>query len=380
MQNKAEVSLGGGAALYKALERKLFADLAAPDQNHRYQLLRQITRFYRAAHALKIAGVGDDLKAFAFKRLPPILKEQTVNHDSIVRDAADTLREVVSPRDGIAFLLDRVEDEPDWLRYTNQDAWNQYGPRLAEWRTEVKDLGDLEPRLLKVVLTELRRDLRTRESRSRYIYARGHSYYWKEKEADFAKAAEEVLAERKASSASVEYVAEYLFYGLPREKRAIEILFAAHEQKVLAESGRWQLADFLHRQERHAESIPLLLALMELRPDTLHYRTKLMHAYFRTGKQAELMALLDADRQVLPREGPVGRERAGVARVQHPGEPALRAVGEVLQGTHPTAPAQRTRAAGSATVRCRTTTRTRRKPTPGWAKRRKPSTWRAGQW
>ena len=292
LQNKAAVSLGSGEGLYKALARKLFADLAAPDQNHRYQLLRQVTRLYTTAHALKLPGVGDDLKAFAFKRLPPVLKEQTVNYESAANDVAYTLHQVVGARDAVAFLLDRFDDQPDWLRYTNQDAWNQFGSRLGPWRTEVKELGDLEPRLLKVVLAELRRDLRARESRSRYAYDRRYSYYWQEKEADFAAAAEEVLAERKDSSAAVEYIAAYLFYGLPREKRAIEVLFAARERKVLTESGRWLLAEYLHHENRYAESIPVLLPLVEERPDALHYRTKLMHAYFRTGKPAELLTLL----------------------------------------------------------------------------------------
>lgn len=292
LQNKAAVSLGSGETLYKALARKLFADLAAPDQNHRYQVLRQLTRLYTTAHALNLPGVSDDLKAFAFKRLPPILKEQTVNYDSAANDVAYTLHQVVGARDGIAFMLDRFADQPDWLRYTNQDAWNQFGYRLGQWRTEVKELGDLEPRFLKVVLAELRRDLRTREARTRVLYDRRHSYYWKEKEADFAAAAEEVLAERKDSSAAVEYVAGYLFDGLPREKRGIEILFAARERKVLSESGQWLLAAYLHHENRYAESIPVLLPLVETRPDALHYRTKLMHAYFRTGKQAELLALL----------------------------------------------------------------------------------------
>jgi tetratricopeptide (TPR) repeat protein len=178
------------------------------------------------------------------------------------------------------------------MRYTNQDGWNRHSYRLGEWRTAVKDLGDLEPRLLKFVLAELRRDLRSRESRSRSIYDRRHSHYWKEKEADFAKTAEEVLAERKASGPAVEYVAEYLFHGLAHEKRAIEILFAAHKEQVLAETGRALLIDYLHRTQRHAESIALLLPLVETRPENLGYRTSLMTAYFRTEKRAELLALL----------------------------------------------------------------------------------------
>jgi tetratricopeptide (TPR) repeat protein len=292
LQNNGDVSLGKGATLYKALERKIFADLAAPDQNHRYNLLRELTGVYRTGHTLKIAGVMDDLKAFAFKRLAPVLKEQITNYDAIVSDVAETLHQVAGARDAIAFLLDRVEDEPGWLRFNNQDGWSQHSNQLAQWRHEVKDLGDLEGRLLKFVLAELRRDLRSRESRYRVMFDHRQNYFWTAKEADFAKVAEEVLAERKRSSASVEYIAEYMFWGLPRHARAIEVLLAAQEQKVLAESGQWQLVDYLHREQRFAESIPILLPLVELRPENLSYRTKLMHAYFRTDKQAALLALL----------------------------------------------------------------------------------------
>src|SRR5262249_14124500 len=83
-----------------------------------------------------------------------------------------------------------------------------------------------------------------------------------------------------------------MFWGLPQRKRAIEILFAAHEQKNLAESGQAQLVEYLHHEGRFAESIPLLMPLVELRPENLHFRIRLMHAYFQTGKQAQLVALL----------------------------------------------------------------------------------------
>ncbi|MBN9122188.1 MAG: hypothetical protein J0I06_24125 [Planctomycetes bacterium] len=292
LRNTGDVSLGTGAVLYKALEKRLLGAVGAAGQDQRYRLLGQLVRTYRTAHELKLAGAADDTTTFAFKTLPPILKEQTTNYDGIVNDVAEALVQVTGPRDGIAFLLDRADDEPDRVRYTSQDAWSRHAYRLGGWRAAVKDLGDLEPRLLKFVLTELRRDLRSRESRSRNIYDCRHGHYWAEKEGYFARAAEEVLAERKASGPSAEYIAEYLFFGLGRERRAVEVLFAAHEHKLLTESGRWQLVDYLHRTQRYAESIALLLPLVEARPENLHYRTRLMYAYFRTEKPAELLALL----------------------------------------------------------------------------------------
>jgi tetratricopeptide (TPR) repeat protein len=292
LQNGGEVTLGKGAMLYKVLEQKLFADLATIDPIHRSRLLGQVTSLYRIAHYWKIAGVIEDLRAFAFKRLPPLLKEQFDFYDQIVSDVADTLQKLAGTRDGIEFLLDQVESEPSWVRFTTQDGWNRYSGLLGAWRLDVKELGDLEPRLLKFVLTELRRDLRMREPRNRSIYDLQRNFYWSQKETDFAKATEEVLAERKQSSASVEYIADYLFSGLARKNRAIEILFAAHQQKILSGTGEWQLVNFLHLTSRYAESIPLLLPLVKQRPDEIAYSTKLMYAYYQTGKEAELLALL----------------------------------------------------------------------------------------
>lgn len=294
LSSGGSVSLGEGATLYKALETKLLGELAEPDQNHRSETFGQLMRLYRTAHELKLAGVAADLKASAFNRLPKLLREQAVNFESVTRDVAETLFTVIGQRDAIGFVLDRADDEPEWLRYTNQNTWTLYHHRLMEWRHGLKQLDDLEPRLLKLTLTELRRDLRTRSGNNRTGYDRRYNYFWAEKADDFAKAAEEVLAAQNDSASAVKYVAEYLFFSVPREKRAVEVLFAAHERKLLDEAGRSQLADYLHRLERFTESVPLLTALVAEQPDQIGYRTRLMRAYFRTGKRDELLALLKA--------------------------------------------------------------------------------------
>src|SRR5262249_6646664 len=79
-----ETSLGAGQTLYQVVERKLRADLDTPDHNHRYALLNQLVAVYRTAHRKKVPGVTDDLKAFAFKRFPDVLKQQTNRYDEIV--------------------------------------------------------------------------------------------------------------------------------------------------------------------------------------------------------------------------------------------------------------------------------------------------------
>jgi Flp pilus assembly protein TadD len=292
LQNGGEVSLGKNLALYHALNAKVQKDLADTDQNHRYQLLTLLCQVYRTAYDKKLPGTVADLQTFAFAVLPPLLKRQTNNHDAIVSTVANTVGDLAGPRDGIVFLLNEIEGEPRWLRYTGQDGWSRHATTLADWRRQAKDLGDVENRLLKLVLKELRHDLETRQPRNRVIYYLGNNRYWKEKAADFAKTAEAVLAERRQSGAAVQYIADYFYWGLDRPKRAIEILFVAYNQKLLDETGEAKLVDFLRRESRYGESIAVLQPLVERRPENLEYRVLLMHAYFRTDRKVELLALL----------------------------------------------------------------------------------------
>jgi Flp pilus assembly protein TadD len=294
LQSNGDVSLGKGGALYQALERKLHKELADPDQNHRYQSLTLLCQVYRTAHDKKLPDVVRDVKAFAFEIAPPILKEQTTNHDNVVSTIAHTVRDLAGPRDGIVFLLNEIEAEPRWLRYNNQDGWNRHAYVLADWRREAKDLGDAEGRLLKLVLAELRRDLETHASRNRAIYHwhADSDRFWKEKTADFTAVAEEVWSKRKQSGASVQYLADYFYWGLRSPNRAIEILFIAHKGKLLDEDGQAKLIDFLHRESRYADSIPVLQPLVERKPGNLDYRVQLMHAYFRTDRRNDLPKLL----------------------------------------------------------------------------------------
>src|SRR5262249_53315847 len=116
--------------------------------------------------------------------------------------------------------------------------------------------------------------------------------YWAEKADTFAKTAEEVLASHKQSGAAVKYIADYVYWGLGRGKRAIEILYDGYNQKLLDEGGQAQLADYLQRENRHGEAIALLLPLIEGRPENLDYRVRLLRAYYYTGRQDDLHAQL----------------------------------------------------------------------------------------
>ncbi len=286
------VSLGSGRQLYKAAEAVMQESLATPDHNHRYQVTSQLCSLYRAGMGAKAPGVQKDLHTFAFEIVPEVLKRQTSNYESIVSVVSWALQEVISPREAMAFLIERIEQEPAWFRWNSQDGWSRQGYRLAELRAKATDLGDLEGRLLKIVVTELKRDLSTRNSRNRQMYHSQNSHFWAAKIPDFAAAAEEVYQERKDSGAAVAYIANYLYWGVDRRPRAIEMLFIAHKAKLLDENAQWMLVDFLHQQNRWGESVDLLNAMIEWRPDTLRYRTALMRAYFHTQRPAELKTIL----------------------------------------------------------------------------------------
>jgi predicted Zn-dependent protease len=294
LQRGGEVSLGKGLALYQALDLKIKRDLLDTDPNHRQRLITLLCLVYRTAAEQKQADVVVDVKRFAFEMLTPLMPQLANQHATVVSTVANVVHDLVGPRDGIVFLVNQIETEPRWLRQSNQDGWNQHGWTIATWRLEAKNLGDAEPRLLRLALAELRRDLLAREDRQRPLYNRHYTgdRFWAEKADDFARVAEEVLAERSQSGIAVAHIAHYFHYGLGRANRAIEILFVAHKQKLLDENGQAKLVAFLHQENRFAESIPVLEPLVARRPPNLEYRVQLMHAYFRTAQNAKLLALL----------------------------------------------------------------------------------------
>ena len=293
LENDGEVSLGSRETLYSEFERRLLAALETPDHNYRYQVVDRLCSLYRTAHQKKLPGVGTALLNFSSKVLPRVLESQTNNYMSIVDRVAQTIREVVGVREALALLITRFEQEPIWLRLTNQGGWPYYAERFTQWRFELKTLGDLEPRLLKIVLAELRRELVTREIRHRTIYYGIHDQrFWIEKIGDFVRVAEEVYAERKNSSDSLFFVADYLYYGLDRWERAIEMLFIAHREERLNQNGVAKLVAWLHQRNRFGESIALLNSLITSFPEDVVYRVSLMHAYHETKLPAEVLRVL----------------------------------------------------------------------------------------
>jgi tetratricopeptide (TPR) repeat protein len=300
-----DVSLGNRLELYRAVQKKIQQDLDTPNQNHRCALVCRLCSIYRTAHKKYGLVEGTDLdseevvvdaRRFAFERLPGVLQRQTNNYTVIVSQTAHMLHDVAGVRDGLAFLIRRIETEPKWFRLNdlnNQDGWSQHADTLAAWRTEVKNLGELEEPLLAIITGELRRDLHSRQQRNRAVYAKNIcASFWAEKEPVFARVADEIWAQDKSSGAACLYIADYLYTGLDHKGRAIEMLLDAHRREVLDPQGQSVLVQYLHDAGRYAESIPILEPLVDRRPENLQYRTWLMHAYFQTRQPRQLMDLL----------------------------------------------------------------------------------------
>jgi predicted Zn-dependent protease len=293
LQEGGATSLGSGPALYGSTRDELLAAIAAAeDARQRQRLVDLLCELFRQAHIRELPSAPADLLRFANADLPALLKLQVDEHQNIVERVANTIREVSGPREALAFLVTRIENEPRWLALAGERGWQKFSWRLGEWREEAKDLGEVEPRLLAIVLAELRRDLTRRSSNTRVMYSRGYSRFWTEKSGDFARVAEEVLAQHRDSERSVLYIAEYLFDGLELKDRAIAALLDVHSRKLLGDGGQSQLAHYLERAERWGEAALILEPLVQRWPDALGYRTRLMHAYFLTKRQEGLLALL----------------------------------------------------------------------------------------
>jgi hypothetical protein len=298
LEHDGAVSLGTGrAALFPKLVALNLKELAAaPDENVRYNLVARIATTFDIAHRHKLPGTVETVKSFAFETIPALLKRQQAQYRNTVTTPMHVIGEVLGPQGALQYVVERMEQYPQRLELAWENSWNAFGYELARRRSESEgaklDLKELEGRVLKLAIAELKRELRSGESRNPYIYHQSYQYFWGAKAEDFAKAAEEVLAERRTSGRRAMTVANYLWSGLNRTARAIEVLLLAHKNGLLDEDAQVHLVTWLHQTNRWAESIPLLEPLVTARPDNIHYRTLLMVAYHHSQRPQQLAELV----------------------------------------------------------------------------------------
>ena len=312
LANDASTSLGSRHLLYRLVHSQLIEDIEkTTDQRTRQRLIDRLCELYRTAHGRQFPQAAADVVAFGKKQLPPILDSQINEYQNVIYNVSQTIHAVAGPPAGLEFLVDRILDEPSWLTRKGDSGWRRFAWHLAEWRHQAQEraqqkdgaAADVETRLLRLVLTELRRDLTARQNHHRVLYHENYQYFWKEKKAEFARVAEEVLRENRDSVTNILYVADYLFKGLELYDRAIAILFDAHERKLLDDNAQAELVGYLHARSRFGESIPVLQGLVERHPYNLGYRVQLMHAFHQTNQSEALLALLESTDKYFHEEG-----------------------------------------------------------------------------
>ncbi|MEW6733429.1 MAG: hypothetical protein AB1489_19030, partial [Acidobacteriota bacterium] len=298
----AVVSLGSREELYRSVHKAILKELRVrTNEYYSGDLIRILCDiWYLGDKTLHYSIVKEDIVNFAFQNLPAILETYNYrNGQNSVANVATRLHDIAGPLTALEFLIVRAEQEPHWLRVQNQDFWNQQGGYLiAQYRTESRaQASQLESRLLKLVLKELRQDLATLSGRNRNIYYINNSYFWAEKRNEFASTAHAVLAENISSEQTLIYVANYFYHGLHLYQEAIDALSAAHRKELLGVEGRYLLCQYLHQQKHYNESLPILIKLVATAPERLEFRTMLLVGYFHTGRKESLAkALAETDK------------------------------------------------------------------------------------
>ncbi len=297
IETGGEVSLGSGDTLLSnvtAAERKQLE--ASPDESVRFNLVNRMAGTFDAANKRKLSHTADELRRFAFETMPAVLRRQEAKYRETAQAPLGVIDAVLGPKFALQYIVERLEQFPAWLDLSWNSGWNMFGYEMARRREEAANaklnIADLEPRVLKLAIRELKRELRTGENRNGSIYRINNQYYWAAKTPDFAAAAEEVYREHKSSGRRVPYIAQYLWNGLNLRSRAIEMLLMANKDGVLDEGQQMQLVQYLHEENRFAESIPILEPLVVTRPDNMQYRTRLMTAYFHTKRPEQLRDLV----------------------------------------------------------------------------------------
>ncbi len=318
-RSKGTVSLGSGQELYSNVLKRLLIDAKSGTDNARNQSMSRVVELFRIAKDIG-QPYRSDLRKYAFEQFPILLDGRQSDYTSLVSQLADTLEQLIDVKTALEFLVARMEQYPASLQVQHNNAWQEQASRLGKWRQEAghpeAGLIDerLESRILALVIAELKRDLTSRQQINRVIYHVGsHSYFWSQKADTFAAAVEEVLKETSSvftdetvaverhpltsGQRNIVYAAHYLYGGLHRYDRAIEIMFVAHQHGLLDVSQQVQLCSWLHSRNRHAESIPLLEPIVAAHPDIIDYRVQLLTGYHHSGRpqqRDELLAATDA--------------------------------------------------------------------------------------
>ena len=229
--------------------------------------------------------------------MPVVLKKQQNQYRETATAPLQVIAETLGPKFALQYIVERMEQYPPRLESNWDNRWQAFGYELAKRRDEAAqaklDIAELAPRMLKLVVAEIQRHIRTGQANNQHIYYINWQYFWAEKADDFARAAEEVYTQDNKSGRNVVAVANYLWNGLNRYDREPSRFCSWRIATACSmKPAQNQLAQWLQDRNRHPESIPILEPLVEQHPDSMHYRTMLMVAYHRAQRPQQLLDLV----------------------------------------------------------------------------------------
>jgi hypothetical protein len=304
LQAGGALSHGRGEALFRGalaeMRQLLFLRRAGQVQN----LHRQLVRLHRAARDQKIAASPPELLAWAHGGLFELATRCPDLASYLFSETADALADLSGPLVALELLVERIEREPGVLRLTGRDGWQNFAYRLGQWRESGRPTGALEQRLLRIVLAELERDLMSRRQNGRSLYGRGN-YFWSERRSEFLAVVDRVLAQRRDSSASLLWIADYLVHGLEDRDRALAVLRDGEARGKLAADARERFVTLLLEADKAAEAVPVARALVGAQPEQLNLHVLLARALASSHDQTGAAATLAHAEQRWRARGPL---------------------------------------------------------------------------
>jgi len=304
LANNATLSIGSGQELFKAATSKLLADMFVPAEDRVLQ-----RRMHRFVELHNVAGRREgggtparplaipSIREFAYTHLPKFL-DQTHGRltDQAVNSVGHAINTLLGPGEAVAFLVLRAENERPWLARYGRDFWSRgMNYQLAEWRLQAGNSlpAGVADRLLTLVLAELRRDLTTGYSRSRYLYGRGR-LQWTDKIPAFRRTALEMATSVASDEARILHIANYLHYDLNQPNDAINLLRNLMTAGQLSYDGRSVLASYYEQANRHGDALLILMDLLATRPSDYGVRTRMIAALVATDQAAKALEMTKA--------------------------------------------------------------------------------------
>ena len=293
-----------------------------PDDPHA-AALHNLLETFKIAKEKQIGDVSQPLRTLAFAIMPELLRH---NGDEYGLDRTGTeplgvIRDVLGPVEELRYIVERMEHWPKRQVSRSSDAWSSFGHRLGEARVAAAqgsapggrrrapgpkakeaqvavnpEYGKLEPRVLTLVLAELKQHLEKGKLGNYHMFEwRHNSEFWEKQVPEFVRTAQAVYQQNKTSGSTAARCAEYV-WDIDQHDAAMEMFLAAEHDGILEFKDKQK---FFHSNfiPRIADFLMLLEPMIRSEPNAIDARCWLMKAYFQAKKPAELQRLVEQTEQ-----------------------------------------------------------------------------------